>query len=217
MTDRPDPIAAARGARIETEAQDWLLAAMADHGAWVLFVICLASCLALPVPASLAMISAGAIAAAGEMTLGTIALACLAGAIVGDQLAFLIGRAGRGPLIRWVDAKPARKEARLRAEAWIDTHGGPGVLISRWPVSPLGPYVNFAAGAAAYRWPRFLGWSAGGECLWVGVNLGLGYVFADQITGVALMLQEATGIVLAVICVAAIIWALRHMKNRTRD
>ena len=206
-----------RTEQIGTKAELWVIDLLGQFGPSVLFVICMASCLALPVPASLVIISAAALAASGDMALWHIALACVLGAVTGDVLAYVIGRAGRGPLVRWLDARPKRRAAREKAESWVDRHGGPGILLSRWPLSPLGPYVNYAAGAIGYRWARFVAWSAGGEFVWVGVNLTLGYVFADQIAGVAMVLHEATGVILSLLALALILWALHRYSRRESD
>ncbi|WP_176440985.1 DedA family protein [Oceanicola sp. 22II-s10i] len=216
MADPARPPLGPDTATPDVPADDWILSALYDHGPAVMFVLCLASCIALPVPASIAMISAGAAAATGGLELWQIALASLAGAIVGDQIAYAIGGVGRGPLIRWIDAKEPRRAARLKAEDWLRDRGGPGVFLSRWPVSPIGPYVNFAAGAAAFGWLRFTLWSAPGEAVWVAVNTALGYVFSGQITAVAMVAQEATGLVLAVIFALGASYVLRRALKARR-
>lgn len=206
--DLPDPT------MIDIAGEDWLIQALAAHGPVVIFAVCLASCVALPVPASVILISAGAISAASGLPLWQLALAGILGAIAGDQIAYAIGRAGRGPLIRWVDAKPKRRAGRLRAEGWIARRGGPGVLFSRWPVSPLGPYVNFAAGAAGYNWARFTAWASVGEVIWVLVNLAAGYTFADPILFAAMVVHEATGLLLSAGALVLILWAIRRVAKR---
>ncbi|MGR3453605.1 DedA family protein [Pseudooceanicola sp.] len=208
MQDLTDPTTA------QIAAEDWLIQALAAHGPLVIFAICLASCVALPVPASVALISAGAIAAASDLTLWQLAVAGIAGALIGDQIAYFIGRAGRGPLVRWLDARPKRREARLRAEAWTARHGGPGVLFSRWPISPLGPYVNFATGAAGYPWSRFTAWGAPGEVVWVGINLAAGYTFADPILLVAMVVHEGAGLLLSLAALILVLWGVRRFVRR---
>ena len=192
------------------QAEAWFLDLMTHYGAGALFVVCLASCLALPVPASLVMISAAALAATGEMALWQVAAACFAGAIVGDVIAYSIGKAGRGPLVRWLDSKPASREGRLKAEAWVHDRGGPGILFSRWPASPLGPYVNYAAGAIGYGRKRFMAWTAAGEALWVSVNVSLGYFFSQHIKGIMMVVHEAAGIILSLLALILLVWALRR-------
>ena len=60
------------------------------------------------------------------------------------------GMLGNAERIRKLDA---------RARSW----GGAGVFFSRWLVTPLGPWINLASGAAAYSWLRFTLWDFLGE------------------------------------------------------
>ncbi len=217
MTDAAnDPGLGAEPRIPDLPAGAWLTDMLASYGPGAMFLLCLASCVALPVPASVAMLSAGAIVATGGAAtpLIPLAVACLLGAWIGDQIAFGIGRAGRGPLVRWLDQSSARRASRLRAQEWLGRRGGPGVFLSRWPASPLGPYVNFAAGAAGMGWSRFTAWAASGEVLWVAVNLGAGFILADQVNAVAMILAEATEIVLALIVLAGMLLGLRRYLRR---
>ena len=60
---------------------DWLLALVPQYGLWLLFFVTLFSCLALPLPASIMMLTAGGFAAAGDFLLWQAVLAALAGAL----------------------------------------------------------------------------------------------------------------------------------------
>jgi len=214
MTETPGGGELAETLERAAEFDTWLPEALALQGPPLLFVLCLASCLALPVPASIAMLAAGAIAAEGGLSLHWLALAAFLGAITGDQIAYFIGRAGRGPLIRWIDRNPKRREARQKAEAWTERRAGPGVLLSRWPISPLGPYVNFAAGASNLTWRKFTAWGAPGEAVWVSVNLGFGYFFAGEINRLWMIGHETVVVVLALLALAALlIWRWRRAKR----
>ncbi|MWB78862.1 DedA family protein [Pseudooceanicola sp. 216_PA32_1] len=218
MTEPADGTLALKTMEKAAEFEAWLPMALAAHGPSLMFLLCGLSCLALPVPASLAMLIAGAIAATGDAELWQLAVASFLGAITGDQIAYFVGRAGRGPLIRWLDRAPKRRDARLRAEDWTRRRGGPGVLLSRWPISPLGPYVNFAAGAAGLGWSRFAAWGIPGEAVWVGINLGLGYLFADQIAHVAMLAHEVAGLVILMLALIGLgIWRARRRAGQLRD
>ena len=65
---------------------DWLLALVPQYGLWLLAVTTLLSCLALPLPASILMLSAGGFAASDDLILWEVVGAALAGAIAGDQI-----------------------------------------------------------------------------------------------------------------------------------
>jgi membrane protein DedA with SNARE-associated domain len=173
---------------------DWILLSLADYGLPLLFLTTALSCLALPVPASLVMLTSGAFSASGDLALVPTALAALAGALIGDQLGYFIGRAGQTRLHGHLDRYPKRAALLARAVSLLRHRGGAGVFLSRWLFSPLGPYVNFAAGAAAVTWPRFTLWGAAGEALWVSLYVGLGYAFADNLSAVAEFASDISGL-----------------------
>jgi membrane protein DedA with SNARE-associated domain len=129
-------------------------------------------------PASILMLAAGGFAAAGDLSLTGSAVAAFVGAVSGDQLGYVVGRRGGARLI---DHLIARGAPLTRAMDLLARRGGIAVFLSRWLLSPLGPYVNVAAGAARQPWGRFAFWDAAGEGVWVGLYVGLGYVFTGNL------------------------------------
>ncbi|WP_077529784.1 DedA family protein [Vreelandella utahensis] len=193
---------------------DTVFLLVATYGSAALFAVTFLSCLAMPVPASLMMLTGGAFAASGDLPLVSVSLAAYAGALSGDQAGALIGRSCAGWLEQWAEARRSRAVLLARARASVDQWGGMGVFLSRWLVSPLGPYVNFAAGAGRMRWARFSVWSAAGEAVWVALYVGLGYLFASSLTAVAEFAADVSGLIAgAVVAVGLGIW-LRIMQKR---
>ena len=64
---------------------DYLLSLVPAWGPWLLAITTFLSCLALPVPASLMMITAGGFVASGDLVRWQIGAAALIGAVLGDQ------------------------------------------------------------------------------------------------------------------------------------
>ncbi len=194
---------------------DALFIIVANYGSAALFAVTFLSCLAVPVPASLMMLTGGAFAASGDLVLANACLAAYAGAVAGDQTGYLIGRSCVGPLERWAAAGRNRAFLLARARASIDEWGGIGVFLSRWLVSPLGPYVNFAGGAGRMHWVRFSAWGAAGEAMWVGVYVGLGYMFAESLPAVAEFAADFNGVIAGGV-VAVALWTWLRVIQRRR-
>ena len=194
---------------------DWIFQTLAAHGVPLLALATLLSCLALPVPSSLMMLAAGAFAASGDLALTGAALAALAGALLGDQLGFALGRSGQSRLDRLIAAHPKRAAILARATALLRRRGGAGVFLSRWLFSPLGPYVNFAAGAAGLGWVRFTAWAAAGETIWVSLYTGLGYAFADNLAAVAEFASDISGLLAGLALMGGTgLWLARALRDR---
>jgi membrane protein DedA with SNARE-associated domain len=174
-----------------------LLALVPTYGLYIVALATALSCMALPIPSSLIMLTAGAFVAAGDLNGAATFTTALAGAILGDQAGFTLGQ--RGSL--WLDRarQNAGKSARLiaRAEGLAARWGGMGVFLSRWLFSPIGPYMNLVMGATRMNRTRFTLWGALGEVVWVTIYVGLGYVFGDQIEAVASIAGNFSGVLAA--------------------
>ncbi len=157
------------------------LALVPDWGALIVGLANLLACMALPIPASLVMLAAGAFIATGDLVPENVWVAAILGAILGDQIGYAIGRLGLTRLAGRFASH--RRAARLghRAARWLDRRRIPALFLSRWAVSALGPYINLAAGAARMRWLDFTLPAVAGELVWCTIYLGLGWGFARDI------------------------------------
>lgn len=180
-----------------------------DYGVYVIFASAFLSCLALPIPTSLMMLTGGAFVAAGDLTIWTVGLAAWLGAVLGDQAGFFIGRVGGRKLVDRLARAPSRAAVLKRAEALVDQKGGTGVFLSTWALAPLGPWVNFIAGATGLSWRRFSVADVLGETIWVTLYVGLGYVFMDQVATVAEIMSDLIGLLVSLAVVAAAAFWLR--------
>lgn len=187
---------------------------IADNGVWVVALVTFLSCLALPVPSSLVMLTAGAFSASGDLELATVMTTAFLGAILGDNAGYALTRWGGAGLGAWLDADPTRKALMARARNYMLRWGGPSVFLSRWLVSPLGPYVNYASGLTGMRWRRFALWGAAGEAIWVGVYVTLGYTFGSNLAAVADLLGNLSGLAVGLFGVLGLGWVLLKEARR---
>ena len=149
------------------------------------------------VPSETVVITAGVVAANGDLNLGMIIAAAAAGAFLGDNTSYLIGRRfGSWIIDRFFRSEKAR--GRLDwAERQLTERGGELILIARF--IPGGrTAVTLSAGTLEFPWRRFalydvaaaLGWALYGSLLgyfggrtfenetWKGLVLALGIAFA---------------------------------------
>jgi membrane protein DedA with SNARE-associated domain len=171
-----------------------------QYGGWVLFVVTFLSCLAVPFPASLVMLAAGAFVASGDLSGVAVVAGALGGAVLGDQVGYLAGRVGGRWLMTRLARRPAAAAWLARAEARMDARAGRTVFLSRWLASALGPYVNIAAGASGVAWQRFTVAAVLGEAVWVALYVGLGILFSSRIEAIGATLPS----VLAAVAAAAV-------------
>ncbi|NCO87518.1 MAG: DedA family protein [Rhodobacterales bacterium] len=188
-----------------------LLELIPVYGVWLMFGVTFFSCLALPVPASIVMLTAGGLAASGDLAIDEVALGAFVGAVIGDQAGYALGRRGAERLIARLRARPARAAVIDRAFTLLQRRGRLGVFLSRWLFSPLGPWINFAAGASAMPWRAFTLAGLAGETVWVGLYVGLGYGFADRVVA----LSQIGGTLTGALAAGAVALALGLSLHRT--
>ncbi len=176
---------------------DTLLALVPEYGTWLIAVVTFLSCLAMPVPSSLMMIASGAFAASGDLSLIITGTAAYSGAVIGDQTGFAVGRRGEKFVARIRQGDSRHRALLERAHGFSEKWGGTGVFLSRWLLSPLGPYVNLIGGATGMNWAAFTIWAAIGEIVWVTLYFGMGYLFSDEIEMVADIASNVSGFLAA--------------------
>lgn len=186
---------------------DYLLGTLGLYGPTVLFVVLLVGAVGVPTPGSLLLLVAGSFVEQGEMSLWhVLALAC-AGSVIGDQIGYALGRWGgrrvASRLGRWFG------EGRLKsAEEWLSRRGGWGIFLSRWLLTPLGPFVNITSGLSGYPWPRFLVYDLLGEALWVALYVLLGRFFSDSVEDLSDVLGDFTWAAVGLLFAALLGWTL---------
>ncbi len=191
-----------------------LLAAVSQYGEPALFGIVAIAALGAPLPITLLLIIAGSMVAQGAMNLWWVIAVAGAGSILGDQAGYAIGRWG-GPkaiarLSRLLGQGVDLKGAEAKARAW----GGPGIFVTRWLLSALGPWVNLASGAAAYPWRRFLFWDALGEITGAALYISIGRIFSDRVMAIDGVLGNLTWALIALL--AAIVLGYKLLAYRRR-
>jgi len=156
-----------------------LFAVMAHHGYALLFAVVLAEALGFPLPAALALVGAGAAAAAGTLNPPLLFGVSLAALLTGDFLLYVLGGYMGWTLLGalcWLSINP--ETCILRSAESFYRRGKATLLISKFI-----PGVNTMAAplAGSMRMPplQFLRFDLAGAILYAGAYLALGYVFRD--------------------------------------
>jgi len=125
------------------------------------------------VPSETSVILAGVLAATGDLMLGGVIVCAAAGAIVGDNVAFAIGRTF-GPRIVERFFKGDRRKRIDWAEKQVRERGGYLIVIGRF--IPAGrTAITLACGLLEMRWRRFIVFDVAAGVLWAGYATMLGY------------------------------------------
>ena len=162
----------------------------------------------IPLPGETALIAAAVLASQGKLSIWLVIATSAAGAIVGDNFGYLLGRKGARRLLE----RPGRLEERRRdllrrGEKFFARHGGKTVFLGRW-LPFLRITAAWLAGANRMHWPRFLAWNAAGGIAWA-VSIGLlAYLVGEAAVAVIHTAGYVALGVFAVVLIAVVAWAL---------
>jgi membrane protein DedA with SNARE-associated domain len=187
---------------------DQLLSLLSLYGLPALFVVLVVASAGVPFPVTLLLVAAGSFVEQGELRLWPVVTLSCAGAVVGDQIGYWIGRRGGRGLLRHATDKFGGADKIERAEKFTRRWGGAGIFLSRWLVTPLGPWVNLTSGVADYPWLRFTLWDVLGEALWVVLYVMLGKLFSDRVQELADLLGNLAWVALGILATLLLGWKL---------
>src|SRR6201996_8561147 len=182
----------------------------------LLFLIVMSESSGLPVPGETGLITAAVLASQGNLKIALVIPLAAAGAIVGDNIGYLIGRKGG----RWLLERPGafqrqRNEVLLIGEPFFERHGPKAVFFGRFLLG-LRVWASWLAGATRMHWKSFVVWNALGGITWA-TAIGLIAYLLGHSAGNAI---EAFGLY----GLAAVLFAIvttyvahrRHVRARTR-
>lgn len=177
----------------------------------LLFLIVMAEASGVPVPGETGLITAGILASQHKLQIEPVIALAAAGAIVGDNIGYLIGRKGG----RWLLERPGRfHRQRLQAlqsgEAFFERHGPKAVFLGRF-VLGLRVWASWLAGATHMRWRSFFLWNALGGITWA-TAIGLIAYFIGHTAGNAIETFGLYG--LAAVLLAIVSGVLMHRRHR---
>jgi membrane protein DedA with SNARE-associated domain len=169
-----------------------ILAAVAEYGSPALFGIVTIAAVGVPLPITLLLVVVGSMVSQGAVSLWWAIGAAGAGSVLGDQAGYAIGRWGGPAAVARLSALFGKRAGLEPMEAKAKEWGGFGIYVTRWLLSPLGPWINLASGTAGYPWPRFLLWDILGELTGAALYISLGRFFSDRVMALDAVLGNLT-------------------------
>ena len=182
---------------------------------WAAFVAAFAETalvVGLLVPGSTLLLLLGALSATGTIDLAGVFWFGVAGAVLGDNLNYWLGRRyGQ----RWVRSgvgflEPAHFQ---RAHDFFERNGAKSVFLGRF-VPSLKEVVPFVAGSLGMHRGRFLLWNLLGAIGWGLQWIGGGYLFGQSLALAQAWMSRIGLLFLAVLLLWLALWYLKHALLR---
>jgi membrane protein DedA with SNARE-associated domain len=183
---------------------------LATYGYGAVFFFVFIESMGIPVPGETMLIAAAVYAGSTHrLNIVLVVVAAAAGAILGDNAGYFIGREGGYRLLARYGRYIRVRDRELKLGQYVFLrHGGKVVFFGRF-VSILRTYAAFLAGVNRMAWPRFVLYNAAGGILWASlygtgafilgknidrftgpVGIGLGAAAAVAVVGFLIFLRR---------------------------
>ena len=162
-------------------------------------------------PGDSLLITAGLIAASGELELPLVIATLSFGAIMGDSTGYFIGTQLQRAFLRKKETLFFRKEHLEKTERFYEKHGSKAVFLARF-VPVVRSFSATLAGVAKMPYPVFLFYSVSGSIVWVLCFTSIGYflatLFPDLVDFVHYIILAGIIIIIA--------HSLKYLRKKTK-
>ncbi len=160
------------------------------YGAAAVTAVLTFESLGAPLPGESLLVFASVLAGRGEISLPLLMLSAWAGAVMGDNIGYLLGRRyGRGVILRYGARFGVNAERLAKVEAVFERYGPVTVAFARF-VNVLRQLNGVVAGMLRMDWKRFLFFNALGGALWVTVWSFAGFYLGKHVANFAAVAQD---------------------------
>ncbi|MFI5265992.1 MAG: DedA family protein [Chloroflexota bacterium] len=184
------------------------------YGYWAVLVFVMVESIGIPVPGETMLLTAAIYAGrTGHLFVGYVIAAAAAGAILGDNIGYVIGREGGFRLLRRYGKYVRLDERKLKVGQYVFLRQGGSVVFFGRFVAILRALAALLAGVNRMPWWRFFVANAAGGVLWATVYGVLGWSVGDA----AQRFEGKAAIVLGIAGIAATIAGIVFtVKNERR-
>jgi membrane protein DedA with SNARE-associated domain len=193
----------------------WLTDLFARYGYFVVFFGVLLENAGVPVPGETILLAGAALARFGHLSLVWVVATAVMGAVLGDNVGFVIGRRGGRRLLERHGRIFGFTARRLdQFDGFFARHGAKTVFAARF-VTGLRVVGAVLAGASTLPWGRFLIFNAAGAVAWAGTVGAVGYALGYSWETIERWIGHL-GLVLLVAVAVVAVFAMVRSRIRAR-
>jgi membrane protein DedA with SNARE-associated domain len=182
---------------------------LSAYGYFAVFGIVGLESAGVPMPGETILVAAAILAGQGKLHLWGVIVAAAAGAILGDNFGYWVGREFGFPIAYRYGRYINLDERRLKLGQYLFLrHGGKVVFFGRF-VAVLRTWAAFLAGVNHFNWERFFLFNAAGGIVWALIFGVGGYVLGRAFEVYA----KPVGLALLVVAVIAAFAGARFVRH----
>jgi membrane protein DedA with SNARE-associated domain len=192
--------------------------ALATYGYLAVFFFVGIESLGIPVPGETMLVTAAIYAGTtGRLSIFWVIVASSAGAILGDNIGYVIGRTGGYRLLKRYGRYIRLEENRLRLGQYLFHKHGPKVVFFGRFVSVLRIFAAFLAGVNHMHWRRFLIFNAAGGIIWSTIYGIAAYLLGQQLLRLSGPVDAALAVAGVMVIIAVIVFLRRNEARLQRE
>jgi membrane protein DedA with SNARE-associated domain len=183
---------------------------LAEYGYWALALLIGLESMGIPLPGETVLIMASIHAGDRGGNLVAVIGAATAGAIIGDNIGYLLGRQLGFRFLLLYGQRLGFTDARIKLGQYLFMrHGAKVVFFGRF-VAVLRCLAAFLAGVNQMRWPRFLVANAAGAVVWASM-IGFGaFLFGRAFHEIAGPISLAAFVLATLVVISGFNYVSRH-------
>src|SRR5712691_3218834 len=191
---------------------------LVTYGYLAVFVFVGVESLGIPVPGETMLVTAAIYAGAtGRLSIFWVVVVSSAGAIVGDNIGYLIGRTGGYALLKRYGRYIRLEENRLRLGQYLFHKHGPKVVFFGRFVSVLRIFAAFLAGVNHMHWRLFLIFNAAGGIIWSTIYGVAAFLLGKQLLQLSGRVDFALAVVGVIVIIAVVVFLRRNEARLQRE
>jgi len=191
-----------------------LIALLQQYGLGFVFANVLALQAGLPLPAYPTLIVAGTLAAMGGSPLWQVLAVGVVAALIADTGWYMAGRRFGLRILATLCKMSLSQDSCVRQTESIFQRFGPASMLFAKFVPGFASVATALGGALRLNYLKFLLFDAGGAALWVGVAVGLGYVFNGAIGEVMRQLSDLGRYGVMIVIAGFVVWIIFKWLRR---
>lgn len=201
---------------------DTLLEVARLYGYWAVFLGIAVENMGIPLPGETIVIVGGFLAGSGELNYWLVLVSAIAGAVLGDNFGYWVGRIGGWQLLVKVGSFFRIQEQQLElAKDRYSQNAVQAVFLGRF-VTILRIFAGPLAGITKMPYKQFLLCNFSGAAVWASTIVSLAYflgkvVTLEQIVSWVTQLGIAALLVVIAVLLAPVIWEYTHTKFLSKD
>lgn len=165
-------------------------------------------------PGEITVLLGGVLAYESKLALGWVVGAAIAGAVIGDNIGYAVGRRFGDALLGRIPPRLLKPEHVERSKALIRKLGGRAVFVGRFTAA-LRALVPGFCGASNMRYRTFFIWNVAGGAVWASGVAVAGYLAGDAWHRVESGLSVLGYVVLGLVVVGLVVLWIRQRRRST--